>query len=55
MLAADDEPVLERQSMCSSGTPIDQTVTLGQAGSYRLSVHGRDNATGTYRVRIQSR
>jgi hypothetical protein len=55
LLAPDDEPVFENENLCSSNSPSDQTVTLPQAGSYRLIVKGNDDATGTYRVKIQSR
>jgi hypothetical protein len=55
LLASNDEAVFPDESLCSDGTPVDKTVTLPQAGSYQLAVHGRDNDTGTYRVKIQSR
>jgi hypothetical protein len=52
----DDELVFEDESLCSGDSPSDQEeVTLPQAGSYRLIVSGSDAATGTYRVKIQSR
>jgi hypothetical protein len=56
LLRPDDEPLFEDESMCSGGSPSDQEeVTLPQAGSYRLIVSGSEAATGTYRVKIQSR
>ena len=52
----DDELVFVDESLCSGDSPSDQEeVTLPQAGSYRLIVSGSDAATGTYRVKIQSR
>jgi hypothetical protein len=55
LLRPDEEPVFEDETMCSGGGTYDQTVRLPQAGSYQLTVKGSDDATGTYRVKIQSR
>jgi hypothetical protein len=56
LLRPDEEPVFENENLCSGGSPSDQEeVTLPQAGSYRLIVSGSEAATGTYRVKIQSR
>jgi hypothetical protein len=54
LLAPDDEAVFQDQSMCSDGTAASKTVTLPQDGSYELTVQGRDNATGAYRVTLWS-
>jgi hypothetical protein len=55
VLRPDDEPVFQDESLCSDGSPSDKTVTLPQAGAYRLIVKGSEASTGTYRVNIQSR
>jgi len=55
LLGPDDEAVFEDEAVCSTTSAYDQTVTLPQDGSYQLTVKGDDDATGTYRVKIQSR
>lgn len=55
LLGPGDEPVFKDQTVCDADSPSDQTVTLPQDGDYRLIVSGSDAATGTYRVKIQSR
>ncbi len=55
LLRPDDEPVFEDESLCYTNSPSDKEVTLPQAGDYRLIVSGSDAATGTYRVKVQSR
>jgi predicted secreted protein len=55
LLRPDDEPVFENETLCSGDTGSNQEWTLPQAGDYRLIVGGSDAATGTYRVKIQSR
>jgi Caspase domain len=51
----DDDPVFEDESMCYGNSPSDLTRRLPQAGDYRLIVSGSEAATGTYRVKIESR
>jgi len=55
LLQPDDEPVFEKETLCSGDSPADKEVTLQQAGSYRLIVSGSEASTGTYRVKTQSR
>jgi hypothetical protein len=56
LVRPDDEEVFKDQILCNAGGTYDQGVlTLPQAGPYRLIVHGADDDTGTYRVKIQSR
>ena len=55
LLQPDDEPLFENESLCSGDSPSDKEATLPQAGSYRLIVSGSEAATGTYRIKIQSR
>jgi hypothetical protein len=55
LLRPDEEPVFEDETLCSTGSPSDQTATLPQAGSYQLIVSGSGADTGTYRLKIQGR
>ena len=41
--------------MCYGNSPSDLTRRLPQAGDYRLIVSGSEAASGTYRVKIESR
>jgi len=50
----DEESVFSDENLCSSNVASGQKVTLPQAGTYRLTVSGRDDATGTYRVTLWS-
>jgi len=56
-----NEAIVDDLLMCNNLDPDprqgrDQGVlTLRQAGRYQLIVHGAGDATGTYRVKIQSR
>jgi hypothetical protein len=52
LLRPDDEPVFQDQTVCDANSPSDQTVTLPQDGAYQLTVKGRDDTTGTYRVTL---
>jgi hypothetical protein len=55
LLGPDDEAAFKDEVLCSTDSPYDQTKTLPQDGTYQLTVSGSDDATGTYRVKIQSR
>jgi hypothetical protein len=55
LLRPDNEAVFEDESLCDTNSPSDKEVTLPQAGDYRLIVSGSDAATGTYRIKTQSR
>jgi hypothetical protein len=55
LLQPDEEPVFQDETLCSGGGTYDRMETLPQAGPYRLIVKGSDDATGTYRVKSQSR
>jgi hypothetical protein len=55
LLRPDDEAVFEDESLCDTNSPSDKEVTLPQARDYRLIVSGSDAATGTYRIKTQSR
>jgi|SRR5829696_653023 len=52
LLRPDEEPVFKDESLCSTGSPSDQTVTLPQDGTYQLTVKGDEDATGTYRITL---
>jgi hypothetical protein len=56
LTAPDEEAVFKDESLCISGSTYDKgLVTLPQAGCYQLTVHGSDDATGTYHLKIQGR
>jgi hypothetical protein len=48
--------VFEGKSLCIRGSLFDKgLLTLQQKGDHQLTVQGSGDATGTYRVKIQSR
>jgi hypothetical protein len=52
LLRPDEEPVFKEESLCSTGSSSDQTVTLPQAGTYQLTVKGDQDATGAYSMTL---
>jgi hypothetical protein len=56
LLGPDEEAVFEDESFCIRGSLFDKgLLTLQQKGDYQLTVQGSGDATGTYRIKIQSR
>jgi hypothetical protein len=56
LLAPNREAVFKDTFLCVIGSTLDKgPLTLPQAGRYQLIVRGADDATGTYRVKIQGR
>jgi hypothetical protein len=56
LTAPDGEALFKDESLCIRGSLFDKgLVTLPQKGDYQLTVQGSGDATGTYRVKIQSR
>src|SRR6266508_465733 len=54
--APDEEALFKEESLCIRGSLYDKgLLTLPQEGSYKLTVQGYGDATGTYRVKLQSR
>src|SRR6266511_5087092 len=53
--APDEEALFKEESLCIRGSLYDKgLLTLPQEGSYKLTVQGYGDATGTYRLRLWS-